>query len=259
VIAWSAVILMGIVLGMLGGGGAILTVPILVHLFDVPVLQATHQSMLIVGLASAVGAISHLRRGEVDLRTALVFALPSLVGVALARRFVLPMVPDSLLGLNKGSWVLLAFAMVMLFAGSAMLRSSGAGKSGVSVSPVSAGARGLGVGMVTGLVGAGGGFLIVPALNQLLRLPMRVAVGTSMVIVVLNSTIGFITPFIGNVQQILDAPWSFLLGISAVGMTGIVVGTRLGQHVKPESLKRAFGFFVIAMAIVIVALEVRGF
>ena len=121
-IAWGAVILMGAVLGLLGGGGAILTVPILVHLFRVPALQATHYSMLVVGIGAAAGAITHARRGDVRLRTALVFALPSLLGVTVSRKLLLPLIPDPFLGLPKGTWILIAFAIVMVLAGVAMVQ-----------------------------------------------------------------------------------------------------------------------------------------
>lgn len=252
---------MGVTLGLLGGGGSILAVPILVYLLGVPGAQATYHSLFIVGLSAAVGAVVLARRGLVAARTGLRFFVPSVLGVWLARRVLLPAVPPriELAGhaLTKDILLLALFGAVMLAAAASMLRAkrpetgdiaSGGGRS-LGLATALAGA---GVGLVTGFVGAGGGFLIVPALTNGLRLPMPRAVGTSLFVIALNSLSGFSFDLLAG--QPTD--WPLIARFSAAALAGIVGGTWLSQWIPGARLKPAFGWFVLIAGTAMIARQV---
>ncbi len=240
--------LMGVTLGLIGGGGSILTVPILVYGFGVPGAIATFHSLFIVGVAAAVGALPYAGRKKVDFESALLFYPASLVGVTLARRWVLPAVPETVsaagLSVSKDLLILGLFAAVMLAASWSMLRKPTLSNSvPVKRSIRRAGMAGLGVGTLTGFVGAGGGFLIVPALVNRLGLPMERAVGTSLLIIALNSLSGF------SVDLLHGAPvrWELILLVTGASLVGIFAGTSLSKKIPGARLKPAFGWFVLIM------------
>ncbi|NJL24249.1 MAG: sulfite exporter TauE/SafE family protein [Calothrix sp. SM1_5_4] len=263
VAGYLASLFMGVSLGLIGGGGSILTVPILFYLFQQDSLSATTNSLFIVGATALVGAILNGRRGDMDLRTGLQFALPSFVGVYVARRFFLPWLPPtlfSILGvtLTKGLLVMMAFAGLMVMASVAMIRSGRKPEAGgASPSPlpgrgpgwVGVGLRGLAVGCTTGFVGAGGGFLIIPSLVLLLKMPMRTAIGTSLAIIAANSFFGFLVS--SATGTFID--WNVLLSVSAVGIGGIFVGQAVSPRVREHTLKRGFGYFVLVVGSAILA------
>jgi uncharacterized membrane protein YfcA len=261
-LGYFAAIFIGLALGIMGGGGSILTVPVLVYLMGVnPVLSTTY-SLFVVGSTSVVGAAGYLRKGLVSVRTAVVFLLPSLLAVFVVRKVLMPAIPHVLfaagsLVVTKDLLVLVAFAMLMVGAATSMIRSRPGGAA--SAAPPAAHVFnyplilgiGLVVGTLTGFVGAGGGFLIIPALVLGARLPMKLAVGTSLAIIALNSLIGFT----GDLSAGTPIAWSFLLGFLAFALGGIVLGTYLARFIPGARLKPAFGWFTLAMGAFILARE----
>ena len=253
--------LMGLSLGLIGGGGSILTVPIFVFLFGLSAETATAYSLFTVGLTSLVGSFSHIRLGNIHWRTALVFGAPAIVAVFATRRLVMPAIPSVLFSTDdftftKDMFLLLVFAVLMVLAAGSMIRRERPRPAGAAVKfpyPLIL-AEGLVVGFITGLVGAGGGFLIIPALVVLANLPMKQAVGTSLVIIAAKSLIGFL----GDVRTDLVVDWRFLLTFSAIAIVGIVAGSLLSRRVEEAKLKPAFGWFVLAMGMYIIGRELLG-
>lgn len=256
-----ASVLMGLSLGLIGGGGSILTVPILVYLFGVDPLVSTSYSLFVVGLTSLIGSYSHLKKGNLDLKTALIFGLPSIVSVYAVRKFVVPIIPDPVFSLgdaviSKDNFVLIIFSILMVVAALSMIRKSKREvldcEQKISYNfPLIVG-EGILVGAITGLVGAGGGFLIIPALVLFGGLCMKKAVGTSLLIIAFKSLIGFTGDFGSGLQ--LDIP--FMLMFAGFATVGIIAGTLLSKHISNEKLKPAFGWFVLAMGIYIISKEV---
>jgi len=259
IIGYAAAIVMGLSLGLIGGGGSILTVPILVYLFGVNPVVSTAYSLFVVGLTSAVGSFSHFKKGNVHLKTAIIFGIPSIIAVYLVRKFVVPAIPDEIFTvgsfvMTKSVGVLVLFAILMLLASFSMIRKpkqqkevEGEPKYNFSLIFI----EGLLVGGVTGLVGAGGGFLIIPALVLLAGLPMKQAVGTSLLIIALKSLIGFT----GDLGSGLEIDYTFMLIFSAFAMVGIIVGSYLTKYIPNEKLKPAFGWFVMVMGVYILGKE----
>lgn len=262
-LGYFAAIFIGLALGIMGGGGSILTVPVLVYLMGVSPVLSTAYSLFVVGTTSVVGASRYFRRGLVSLRTAVVFLLPSLLAVFIVRNKLLPAIPHELftvgqLVFTKDLLVLVAFAGLMVLAAASMIRNPRAHQASGEAQPSQSGFNyplilgiGLGVGALTGFVGAGGGFLIIPALVLGARLPMKLAVGTSLAIIALNSLIGFT----GDLSAGTPIAWSFLLGFLAFALGGIVLGTYLARFIPGAWLKPAFGWFTLAMGAFILTKE----
>jgi hypothetical protein len=259
ILGYFASVIMGLTLGLIGGGGSILTVPILVYLFKIDPVLATAYSLFVVGLTSAIGSVSHFKSGNVNIKTALVFGVPSIVGVYAVRKFVVPAIPDPVFTLGawpvaKAVFVMVLFAVLMLLASISMIRkpkNQAATTTRKKYHFPLIFAEGLLVGSITGLVGAGGGFLIIPALVLLAGLPMKEAVGTSLVIIALKSLIGFT----GDVGGELPIDYNFMLIFSAFAIAGILVGSYLARFVSNEKLKPAFGWFVLVMGVYILGKE----
>lgn len=261
IIGYLGAILMGLSLGLIGGGGSILTVPILVYLFHVDAVLATAYSLFIVGLTSLIGSVSHMRLGNIHWRTAIVFGIPSILAVYATRAWLVPALPDPLLHLggeavSKALGMLILFASLMVAAAYSMIRKPKASASEVGGGEVSFNyplilAEGIVVGTITGLVGAGGGFLIIPALVLLAKLPMKQAVGTSLIIIAAKSLIGFTGDLKGG--EAMD--WRFLGLFSAVAVAGILIGSLLSKRIPNEKLKPAFGWFVLVMGVYIIGRE----
>ena len=270
-LGYIGAILMGLSLGLIGGGGSILTVPILVYLFQVDAVLATAYSLFIVGLTSLVGSVSHVKLGNIHWRTAVVFGIPSIISVFLTRSYLVPRIPDPIFTLGqdpsggaafvmtKAVGLMVLFAIIMVMAAYSMIKPSNksAVASGVSADvepqfnyPLIL-AEGAIVGVVTGLVGAGGGFLIIPALVLLAKLPMKQAVGTSLMIIAAKSLIGFVGDMRGN--EVID--WSFLAKFSSIAVVGILLGSWLSKRIPGEKLKPAFGWFVLVMGTYIIVKE----
>ena len=239
-------VFVGIALGLLGGGGSILTVPLLAYVAGMDAKQAIATSLLVVGVTSAIGAISHARAGRVQWRTGLIFGGAGMAGAfggGLLARFI------------PGTVLLIGFAVMMVATAVAMLR----GRKNVEVTEGSHRlpvpkivAEGLIVGLVTGLVGAGGGFLVVPALALLGGLPMPIAVGTSLIVIAMKSFAG-----LGGYLSSVQINWTVALAVTAAAAAGALLGSRLTAKVDPEVLRKAFGWFVLAMSSVILAQEIH--
>ena len=257
-----ASLVIGLSLGLIGGGGSILTVPVLVYLFSVEPVQATAYSLFIVGLTSAVGAYPKYKEGLVNVKTALIFGAPSIATVFLTRKWVVPNIPAELFSvgsfvLTKSLLLMLLFAILMVAASFSMIRDpkkkSSEVKAGSSFNYPLILAEGGVVGLLTGLVGAGGGFLIIPALVLLTGLPMKQAVGTSLLIIAAKSLIGFT----GDLsQQTID--WTLLMSISAMAVAGIFIGNGLSRKIDGNKLKKGFGWFVLVMGLYILIKESLG-
>ncbi|MDC1326941.1 sulfite exporter TauE/SafE family protein [Ulvibacter sp.] len=250
--------IMGVVLGLVGGGGSILTVPVFVYLMSITPVTATAYSLFVVGSASFVGAFQNMKKGLVDYRTAIVFATPALVAVYVTRKFIVPAIPENLFSvgdftLTKDVGLMLFFAILMLVVSFSMIRSNS--KENVEGGIVQYNypliiIEGLLIGVFTGLIGAGGGFLIIPALVILAKLPMKKAVATSLLIIAIKSLIGFI----GDVEN-MEIDWPFLLFFTGISIVGILVGTWLSKFIKGKNLKKGFGWFVLLMGIYIIIRE----
>jgi uncharacterized membrane protein YfcA len=251
-IGFALAALVGLSLGLVGGGGSILTVPIFVYVLGFEAKMAIAMSLPVVGGASLIGAISHWKAGNVQLRTAGIFGAITMAGAYAGAR---------LAALLTGSTQLSIFAIVMLAAAVSMLRSARKDRGATAVPspeprpiafwlliPVA-----LGVGLLTGLVGVGGGFLIVPALVVLARVPMKQAVGTSLVVIAMNSMSGF-AGYIGQVTL----PWTFMLTFMAIAAGGILLGTRLIQYVSQSALKLGFAVFPLTIGALILVNNLKG-
>ncbi|MTI22306.1 sulfite exporter TauE/SafE family protein [Fulvivirga sp. RKSG066] len=253
----------GISLGLIGGGGSILTVPVLVYLLAVEPILATAYSLFIVGFTALVGGINYARKGLVSYRTGIVFTIPAFIAVYLTRRYLVPSLPDlwfsvGTFTLTKDTGILLIFAALMVFASISMIRNNRKENGGAAESDSSPKfnypmiiLEGVVVGALTGMVGAGGGFLIIPALVLFAKLPMKTAIGTSLLIIATKSLIGFI----GDIQAGEPINWVFLTIFSAIAVLGIFIGTALAHKIDGSKLKKAFGYFVLVMGAFMIVKE----
>ena len=263
ILGFSSALLIGFSLGLIGGGGSILTVPALVYLFGINPVLATAYSLFVVGVTSLVGALAKFKAGLVDLKTALVFAVPSFLAVYATRLLLVPAIPDVVFEgeswlLSKRLLIMVFFALIMLAAAISMIRSNHRKEEQSQPQEFNYFkiiGDGLVVGFLTGFVGAGGGFLIIPALVLLAKLPMKLAVGTSLTIIALKSLIGFV----GDIQSGQSIEWGFLVTFTGLAVVGIFIGNFFSKRLKEESLKKVFGWFVLAMSIIILTKEFKVF
>jgi uncharacterized membrane protein YfcA len=259
IIAYIASVFIGISLGMIGGGGSILTVPVLVYMFGISPLVSTSYSLFIVGSTSLVGAYSNYLKGAVKIKTALLFGSTSITTVFLTRKFLIPLVPHDLFSIEafqitEPLMTMVLFAVLMVAASVGMIKSKERKPGCLECDLKGNIARmllsGIGIGLTTGFLGAGGGFLLIPTLVLILGMPIKEAVGTSLLIIALNSLIGFA----GDIGHfVID--WAFLLKITGIAMAGILIGGMLAKKVNATSLKKGFGWFVLVMGIYIISSE----
>lgn len=253
-IAYFLSLLMGITLGLIGGGGSILTVPILVYVLHINPTLASAYSLFIVGITALVGSFPQVRNGNAKISVALGFGLPSIFAVYLTRLWVVPHIPNPIFHIgsivvSKDTGILMLFATLMVFAAVTMIRSkNNASENGTIQAKKSTNipllvVEGILVGMLTGIVGAGGGFLIIPALVLFAGLEMKEAVGTSLLIIAAKSLIGFI----GDVQTGTHIDWNILGAISLVAVVGILAGTYIANFLDGNKLKKGFGWFVLLL------------
>lgn len=259
IIGFAAAILIGVSLGLIGGGGSILTVPVLVYILGVNPVLATAYSLFVVGSTSLIGAATYMKKGLVNYKTALVFTIPSFIAVFLTRKFLVPALPDPLFSIGeaiitKNIGIMVFFALIMLAASYSMITAKKCvdcdDDEPVAFNFPMIALEGLVVGVITGIVGAGGGFLIIPALVLLAKLPMKMAVGTSLLIIAAKSLIGFL----GDLStQTID--WQMLLIFTGLSIVGIFIGSALSKKINEEILKTGFGWFVLVMGIYIITKE----
>lgn len=259
IIGFAAAIVIGISLGLIGGGGSILTVPVLVYILNIDPVLATAYSLFVVGSTSLVGAGTYMKKGLVNYKTALVFAIPSFIAVFLTRKFLVPALPDPLFTvgeaiITKNIGIMVFFALIMLAASYSMITTKKCvdcdDDEPVAFNFPMIALEGSVVGLITGIVGAGGGFLIIPALVLLAKLPMKMAVGTSLLIIAAKSLIGFL----GDLStQTID--WQMLLIFTSLSIVGIFIGSALSKKINEKILKTGFGWFVLVMGIYIITKE----
>ena len=253
---YIASLFIGLSLGLIGGGGSILTVPVLVYLFGISPTLSISYSLFVVGFTSLIGAFNNYRKGLVNFKAALLFGASSITTVFIARKFIIPHVPDVFF--NVGSFrvthslfVMVVFAILMLAASISMIVNNKPSANVTSTNtPLLLIVYGIIIGLVTGFLGAGGGFLLIPALVILMKLPMKEAIGTSLLIISLNSLIGFI----GDIGR-HPIDWKLLSIITAIAISGVFAGGFFNQKVNADKLKKGFGWFVLIMGIYILTKE----
>ncbi len=259
VLGYLGAVLVGITLGLFGAGGSILTLPIIHYIFGVDPSIATSYTLFIVGVTAWLGALHHARKKNVQVRTGLLFALPGLVAVHIMRTFIYPAIPMDLFSvagnvITKEVAILIVFAIIMFAAAIAMIRrkqdvgdDKKASHNNVFLFLLS----GAAIGMVTGAVGAGGGFLIVPALIFFAGLPMSAAIGTSLFIIAINASYGFVR----DVQMDVPLDWRLLIQFTIATGIGMAIGTFISKRIKVQHLRKGFGWFVLLMAVFIIIEE----
>lgn len=253
-------IFIGITLGLIGGGGSILTLPILVYVMGIDPVLGTAYSLFVVGATALAGTGRYMQAKLIDYRTAVVFAVPSFIAVFLTRKFLVPAIPDPMFSLGefevgKNLGIMVFFAVIMLASSYSMIRSGGKKEEEAPAGPAQYNypmilLEGAVVGVITGIVGAGGGFLIIPALVLLARLPMKMAVGTSLLIIAAKSLFGFLGDL--GTQPI---EWPTLLIFTSLSIVGMFIGTWLTKYIPGSKLKAAFGWFVLVMGTYIILKE----
>jgi uncharacterized membrane protein YfcA len=257
ILGYIASIGIGVILGILGGGGSILSIPILVYMFQIDAVLASAYSLFIIGITSLVGAVRKYKEQHVNLKTGSLFGIPSLISIFVTRKWIMPSIPDVVLTLDsfvitKRLLILGLFAILMVLTSFSMIRKR---RNRENDDPrfrtFLIVIQGLLIGFLTGLVGAGGGFLIIPALVLLTGLPFKTAVGTSLIVISINSLIGFL----GDVMN-MTMDWSFLLSITLFAVIGILIGNKLSTKISQTALRKAFGWFILAMGCGILLKEI---
>lgn len=262
IITYFGALIIGLILGLMGGGGSILTVPLLVYGLGIDPVIATGYSLFIVGMTSGFGSIQNYYKDNLSVKGALFIAIPSLITVYITRRYIVPAIPEVIIEtenftLTKDTFIMALFAVMMLLAALSMLTKQVKEKKKQQAKPnryIYILPYIICVGMLTGIVGAGGGFLIIPLLVFFAGLPMKKAVGTSLLIITINSLIGFA----GDIQNI-SVDWAFLLSFTVFSIFGIFAGTYIQRFVNEVQLKKGFGIFILLMACFILTKEFLGF
>lgn len=249
-------ILIGISLGFIGGGGSILTIPVLVYIMGISPSQSTTYSLFIVGVATLIGSIKGIKDKMLDYQIALNFGIPSIVSIFIMRKYIMPILPETFFSvasipITKELAIMLVFAVLMIAASFSMIKKElpiRLAQTNINTKEIVL--RGILVGVLTGFVGVGGGFLIIPTLLFSANMPMRKAVITSLLIITFNSLIGFAGSL--NSEPI---DWEFLFGFTSFAVVGILIGMYFSQKISNEKLKPIFGWFILIMGIYILVKE----
>lgn len=254
IIGFILAVLIGVSLGLMGGGGSILTVPLLVYFFQVNPFLASTYSLVIVGVSSLIGAIPFLKKGEFHIPAIIQLGIPSVIVVSLTKYFLIPLIPEQFQVGNgiicrSDKLLLVFFSLIIILASSAMIRKQ---KNEIqkNVSVIQLVFHGVLTGFLTGLVGVGGGFLIIPVLVLVCKIPMKKAVGSSLIIILLNSVIGLV-----SAKNLASFDYSLLLKITSFSVVGIVIGSYLATKIDGNKLKKGFGWFILLMGIGILLKE----
>ena len=265
IIGYIASVFIGISLGLIGGGGSILTMPVLVYLFGQGEDISTSYSLFIVGVTALIGGIKSTRAGNVNYKALLVFGIPAIIATKATRKYLFPQIPEVIFTtdsfvLSKGVAIMIFFALIMVVAAISMIRdkrtdndeteSKQSPKFNVTIILF----EGAITGLISGILGAGGGFLIIPALVFYAKLPMKNAVGTSLLIIAAKSLLTF---FWEDVAQFgSEINWNLLLTITVIAVGGIFIGTYLSKFIDGKKLKKGFGWFVLVMAVYIILKQI---
>jgi uncharacterized protein len=261
VIGYGLVFVMGGLLGLLGGGGSILTIPILVYFFGISPLLSTGYSLFIVGASSSVAVYNYWKERLINVKVGIVFGVPATGGVLVSRILILPNLPETIHLLNidvsKDRLILLIFAILVLAISIFMIKSRDATsdtilqkkENGLSVIKTLLGGSVLGV--ITGFVGAGGGFMIVPALIILTPVTLKESIATSLFIISVKAIVGFM----GDLSAGVQFDWVFLCQLLSITVIGIIIGTKINKYMPVQYLRKGFGYFVFAMGIFILYKE----
>lgn len=257
IIGYTLAVVVGITLGLIGSGGSILSVPILVYIMGIEPILATAYSLFVVGTTALFGGIQKANEKLVDFKKVVLFGIPTVIAVFITRKIIVPSIPDLVyssdsFSLKKSVLIMIVFAIVMIMASIRMIRplkekvinNDKLNYFGILF-------QGLFIGLVAGFVGAGGGFLIIPALLFLAKTPMKMAVGTSLFIVSAQSLLGFIGDL--RPEQVID--WKLILIFTTCSIVGVLIGNYLSKKFSGEKLKTGFGWFVLVMGIYIICKE----
>lgn len=254
---YFASLLIGVSLGLIGGGGSILTIPVLVYLFQIQPTVATGYSLFIVGSSSLAGAFKNYQKGNIHLKAAFYFGAGSIITVILIRKFLIPVIPDEIFRIGsfvvtKSLIIMLLFAAVMITASLNMIRKQVIqdNTNDHTLHLTKSILKGVQVGILTGLLGAGGGFIIIPVLIFSFHLDMKQAIGTSLLIMAMNSLLGFIGDLF---HQVID--WPLLLSVTAISIAGTFLGRKIGESIPGDKLKKGFGWFILIMGVYIIIHE----
>lgn len=257
-LGYFSAIIIGLVLGLIGGGGSILSVPIFVYIFGFDMVTATALSLFVVGITSLVGSAGFIKQKQIDFKTGFIFGIPSILGVLFSRRLVLPHLPHYIINrfgitVTKDMFLLLLFSVLMVIASYKMIRKNIRPRlpNDKDTNFTLLISQGILVGIITGLIGAGGGFLIVPALVMLLGLNMKKAVATSLFIISMNSIFGFLSTL-----QMVKNDWEFLLKFTALSIIGIFIGIAIAKKMDNRKIKPLFGWIVLAMGLFMIVKEI---
>ncbi len=259
ILGYLGALMVGMVLGLMGSGGSLIAIPIFTYIFHINPITTTAYSLFVVGTSASIGALRNWNKGLVDFRIAIVFAIPAFIAVYVVRKYVLPIIPMEILTINgfiltKNMVIMVFLAISMLLCSLSMIRGrksyKDANRSNNYNYPLLV-LYGIIIGLFTGIAGIGGGFLIIPVLVLLIKLPMRKAIATSLLIIAVKSIIGFS----GDLNNLV-INWSFLVGFTVIATIGIFLGIYLSSFIKGEMLKKHFGWLLMIIAVGIIYKEV---
>lgn len=257
IIGYVTSLFIGISLGLIGGGGSVMTVPILVYLFHIEPVMATAYSLFIVGTTSASGAWQKWNKGEIDFRIVFIFGIPSLITVYVLRKFLIPIIPEIIyengwFTVHKGTLTLILFSLLMIAAAIGMLHPQEIKRPSM---PENAALliMGIIVGIISGILGAGGGFIIIPVLMFYASLDIKTAIGTSLLIITMNSLLGFT----GDLPH-FSIDWGLLLSITGLGVVGSFIGHYLSGKIQASMIKKIFAWFILIVGLIMLTKELSN-